>query len=142
MLDWPLFRSSITPSTTTTTTTNSNNGTNAKPKATLTVRPHADISIALSTPTGLYTPTLTRTDTLSTYALASHLTHFSSLGRRTPCALGPREMPKSGGTLTLSAPVTPGQSISFTFAVTLSSSAGNTYQGLTASQPLVWTFTS
>ncbi|KAJ3493470.1 hypothetical protein NLJ89_g11012 [Agrocybe chaxingu] len=46
MIEWPLFRSSITPRT----------DPSAKP--TLTVRPNADISIALSTPTGLYTPTL------------------------------------------------------------------------------------
>jgi hypothetical protein len=48
----------------------------------------------------------------------------------------------SGGALTLAAPVAAGATVTFTFAVTLASSAGNTYQGLVASQPLVWTFTS
>jgi uncharacterized repeat protein (TIGR01451 family) len=48
----------------------------------------------------------------------------------------------SGGALTLTAPVPAGTTVSFTFAVTLASAAGNTYQGLAASQPLVWTFTS
>lgn len=42
----------------------------------------------------------------------------------------------------LATPVVPGQTISFTFSVTLLSSAGNTYQGLAASQPLVWQFVS
>ncbi|CAL1696881.1 unnamed protein product [Somion occarium] len=68
MLEWPLFRSSITPSTST------------SDKPTLTVRPNADISIALSTPTGLYTPTL----------------------QRIPSGLTPAEMPKRGGTVTVS----------------------------------------
>jgi uncharacterized repeat protein (TIGR01451 family) len=48
----------------------------------------------------------------------------------------------SGGALSLSAPVAAATTISYTFAVTLASGAGNTYQGLAASQPLVWTFTS
>ena len=48
----------------------------------------------------------------------------------------------TAGPLSLSAPVAPGATITFTFAVTLASGAGNTYQGLAASQPLVWTFTS
>ena len=48
----------------------------------------------------------------------------------------------SGGTLALTSPVAAGTTITYTFAVTLASSAGNTYQGLSASQPLVWTFTS
>lgn len=93
MLQWPLLRSSITPST-------SAESPNAKP--TLTVRPHADITIALSTPTGLYTPTLQHVDTSSIYSLASQLKHLSHLGRQVPCALTPNEMPKRGGTLTVS----------------------------------------
>lgn len=93
MTEWPLFRASITPAT-------SDLAANAKP--TLTIRPHADISIALSTPSGLYTPTLQRADTYSVYALASQISHFSALGRRTPCGLTPAEMPKRGGTLTVS----------------------------------------
>ncbi len=48
----------------------------------------------------------------------------------------------AGGALTLSAPVAPNASVSFTFAVTLAAASGNTYQGLAASQPLVWTFTA
>ncbi|KAF9001647.1 CoA-dependent acyltransferase [Hymenopellis radicata] len=90
MIEWPLFRSSITPSQV----------SDAKP--TLTVRPHADINIALSTPSGLYTPTLQGVDTQTIYGLASSLKHLSHLGRQTPCALTPKEMPKRGGTLTVS----------------------------------------
>ncbi len=48
----------------------------------------------------------------------------------------------SGGTLTLTAPVAAAATVTFRFDVTLASSAGNTYQGLSASQPLVWTFTA
>ena len=48
----------------------------------------------------------------------------------------------TGGALTLSAPVASGTTITYKFDVTLASSAGNTYQGLAASQPLVWTFTA
>lgn len=48
----------------------------------------------------------------------------------------------SGGALTLASPVAAGATVSFTFAVTLASTAGNSYQGLAASQPLVWTFTA
>lgn len=48
----------------------------------------------------------------------------------------------SGGALTLTAPVAPNTPVSYTFAVTLAASATNVYQGLAASQPLVWTFTS
>lgn len=47
----------------------------------------------------------------------------------------------SGKVLTLPA-LTAGTSASFSFAVTLPSTAGNTYQGLQASQPLVWNFSS
>lgn len=39
-------------------------------------------------------------------------------------------------------PVTPGTSTPFTIDVTLDQSATNAYQGLTASVPLTWTFTS
>ncbi len=48
----------------------------------------------------------------------------------------------TGGPLTLTAPVAAGTTITYRFDVTLSASAGNTYQGLAVSQPLVWTFTS
>lgn len=92
MLEWPLFRSSIT----------SVSVPSASEKPTLTLRPHTDINIALSTPTGLYTPTLQRVDTHSVYSLASQLKHISHLGRQVPCGLTPAEMPKRGGTLTVS----------------------------------------
>jgi 2-oxoisovalerate dehydrogenase E2 component (dihydrolipoyl transacylase) len=92
MLEWPLFRSSITPSW--------NPASGEKP--TLTLRPHADINIALSTPTGLYTPTLQRVDAHSVYGLAAQLRRLTYLGRQVPCALTPAEMPRRGGTLTVS----------------------------------------
>ena len=92
MLEWPLFRSSITPSW--------NAASGERP--TLTLRPHADINIALSTSTGLYTPTLQHVDTHNVYSLASQLKHLSHLGRQVPCGLTPAEMPKRGGTLTVS----------------------------------------
>src|SRR5208283_1942461 len=97
MLEWPLFRSSIT-SIPETHMPSSN--ANAKPM--LTIRQHADISIALSTPTGLYTPTIVNTNTYSVYTLAARLAHLAHLGRQTPCALSPADMPRRGGTLTLS----------------------------------------
>ncbi|KAF8626580.1 hypothetical protein AX15_004793 [Amanita polypyramis BW_CC] len=97
MMEWPIFRSSLTPTNGNTTTDTNTNG-----KPTLTLRPHTDISLALSTPTGLYTPTLLSTDQLSIYALASQITHLSHLGRQIPCGLGPKEMPKRGGTISVS----------------------------------------
>jgi 2-oxoisovalerate dehydrogenase E2 component (dihydrolipoyl transacylase) len=90
MQDWPIFRSSITPSS------------ESSPKPTVTIRPHADIAIALSTPTGLYTPTIQRTNSHSLYSLASQLSHLAALGRRTPCGLTPADMPRRGGTITVS----------------------------------------
>ncbi|TFY64114.1 hypothetical protein EVG20_g6053 [Dentipellis fragilis] len=93
MVQWPILRSSIT-------TPAANATPNAKP--TVTVRPHADISIALSTPTGLYTPTIQHVDTHSVYSLASSLKHLSHLGRQVPSGLTPAELPKRGGTLTVS----------------------------------------
>ncbi|OCH94193.1 CoA-dependent acyltransferase [Obba rivulosa] len=94
MMEWPLFRSSITGSE------QSQSLASARP--TLTLRPHADISIAMSTPTGLYTPTIQAVDTTSIYSLASQLRHLSHLGRQTPCALTHAEMPKRGGTVSVS----------------------------------------
>ena len=92
MHEWPLFRASI-----------ASDGTGAgASKPTMTLRPHADISIALSTPTGLYTPTIQGVDRQSVYALASQLKHISHLGRQVPCALTPKEMPKRGGTISVS----------------------------------------
>ncbi|KAF9475358.1 CoA-dependent acyltransferase [Pholiota conissans] len=89
MLEWPIFRSSITYSP-------------DSPKPSLTIRPSADISIALSTPTGLYTPTIQHANIQSIYSLSGQLKHLSHLGRQTPCALTPKEMPKRGGTITVS----------------------------------------
>ena len=89
MREWPLFRSSITPDS-------------PSDKPTMTIRPHADISIALSTPTGLYTPTLQAVDGQSVYALAAQLRHLAHLGRQVPCALTPAEMPRRGGTVSVS----------------------------------------
>ncbi|KAE9400785.1 CoA-dependent acyltransferase [Gymnopus androsaceus JB14] len=91
MIEWPLFRASITPT-----------ASDVSSKPTLTIRPHSDISIALSTPNGLYTPTLQSADTYSMYALSSQLKHISHLGRQIPSGLTPKEMPKRGGTLTVS----------------------------------------
>jgi 2-oxoisovalerate dehydrogenase E2 component (dihydrolipoyl transacylase) len=94
MIEWPLFRSSIS--------------TSGGPKPNLAIRPSADVSIALSTPTGLYTPTIQSISTTlpnkshDLYSLASTITHLSNLGRKTPCGLTPKEMPKRGGTVTVS----------------------------------------
>ncbi len=91
MLEWPIFRSSITP----------HSSTSESSKPTLTIRPNADISITLSTPTGLYTPTMQSVNTQSIYALSSQLKHLSHLGRQTPCALTQRRCQR-GGTITVS----------------------------------------
>ncbi|KAG6330380.1 hypothetical protein ID866_8710 [Astraeus odoratus] len=92
MMEWPLFRASIT--------STPNKDTGSKP--TLTIRPTADITLALSTPTGLYTPTVTSAQSLSIHTLASRITHLAYLGRQIPCGLGPQEMPKRGGTISVS----------------------------------------
>ncbi|KZT40419.1 CoA-dependent acyltransferase [Sistotremastrum suecicum HHB10207 ss-3] len=98
MMEWPLFRSSITPSPP--STTPSPSPTDAKAKPTLTIRPTADISLALSTPTGLYTPTLLSTSSLSIYQITSTLRRFQSLALSSK--LTPAEMPKKGGTISVS----------------------------------------
>ncbi len=95
MMEWPIFRASLTP-----ISNLSSQGAGGKP--TLTLRPHTDISLALSTPTGLYTPTLTHVDETSIYALASRIAHFAYLGRQVPCKLTMNEMPKRGGTISVS----------------------------------------
>ena len=92
MHSWPLFRSSITPGSV------SNNSS----KPTMTLRPHSDICIALSTPTGLYTPTVRAVNTHSVYSLAATLKHLAYLGRQVPCGFTPAELPRRGGTLTVS----------------------------------------
>ena len=48
----------------------------------------------------------------------------------------------TASSLTLPAAPAAGVSVPFTFAVTLDSSADNTYQGLAASVPMTWTFTA
>jgi len=70
MMEWPLFRSSITPKL----------EEEEKAKPTLTVRPGTDIAVALSTPTGLYTPTLTGVNMSSVYDIQSKLKHLQYLG--------------------------------------------------------------
>ncbi|KAH9991057.1 2-oxoacid dehydrogenases acyltransferase-domain-containing protein [Russula vinacea] len=57
---------------------------------------------ALSTPTGLYTPTVRAVDTHTVYSLAAAVKHLAYLGRQVPCALTPAELPRRGGTLTVS----------------------------------------
>ncbi|XP_006457510.1 hypothetical protein AGABI2DRAFT_196179, partial [Agaricus bisporus var. bisporus H97] len=90
MMEWPLFRGSITPEL----------PENAKP--TLTIRSGADIALALSTPTGLYTPTLTGINGNSVFDIQAKLKNLQHLGRQIPCGLTPKEMPKRGGTITVS----------------------------------------
>jgi 2-oxoisovalerate dehydrogenase E2 component (dihydrolipoyl transacylase) len=90
MMEWPIFRSSITPTT------------SPESKPSVTLRPQADISIALSTPTGLYTPTLQNVDSFSAFEIMGRLRRLSNLGRQIPLGLGPKDMPKRGGTLTVS----------------------------------------
>ncbi|TFK28461.1 CoA-dependent acyltransferase [Coprinopsis marcescibilis] len=90
MLEWPPLRSSIAPTT------------DPSSKPTLTVRPSGDIAIALSMPTGPYSLTLLSANNHTIYGLASQLKHLTYLGRQTPCALSPKEMPKRGGTITVS----------------------------------------
>ncbi|KAF6758837.1 2-oxoacid dehydrogenases acyltransferase-domain-containing protein [Ephemerocybe angulata] len=89
MMEWPLLRSTL-----------ASNPSSTKPS--LAIRPSADIALALSTPTGLYTPTLSAVQQSSVYTLAATLKHLSFLGRQVPCALSPKEMPRRGGTLTVS----------------------------------------
>ncbi|KAI8983293.1 CoA-dependent acyltransferase [Trametes punicea] len=96
MQEWPIFRSSIASSP----SPGDASAGNARP--TMTIRPHSDISIALSTPTGLYTPTIQAVETQTVYALAAQLRHLAHLGRQVPCALTPNEMPRRGGTVSVS----------------------------------------
>jgi 2-oxoisovalerate dehydrogenase E2 component (dihydrolipoyl transacylase) len=90
MMEWPLFRSSITPNTSLTD------------KPTLTLRPTADVSIALATPTGLYTPTISSLESLTPYEIASRIKRFQVLGERVPCGLTPADMPKKGAAISIS----------------------------------------
>nr|GAT60165.1 predicted protein [Mycena chlorophos] len=87
MMDWPLLRSSITSPPT--------------PKPSLTVRPNADIALALATPTGLYTPVLRAANTRSIYAIASDVANLATLGRRVPSGLMAAHL-GGGGTISVS----------------------------------------
>ena len=89
MLEWPLFRSSIT-------------YPQNPEKPALTIRPTTDISFAMSTLTGLYTPTLTDIASMSPYTIQGELKRLAMLGRQVPSGLGLRELPRKGGTLTVS----------------------------------------
>ncbi|KAJ7069670.1 CoA-dependent acyltransferase [Mycena amicta] len=91
MMEWPLLRSSITPS--------SSSASNPKPS--LTIRPRADIALALATPTGLYTPVLRAAETRNLYAIASDVTHLATLGRRVPSGLTAAHL-GGGGTISVS----------------------------------------
>ncbi|KAJ6603344.1 hypothetical protein DFH09DRAFT_1458785 [Mycena vulgaris] len=51
-------------------------------KPTLTIRPHADLALALATSTGLHTALLRAAETRSVYALASEVAWLAELGRR------------------------------------------------------------
>ncbi|KAJ7181135.1 2-oxoacid dehydrogenases acyltransferase-domain-containing protein [Mycena filopes] len=92
MMDWPLFRASIT-------SPSSSSTGNGKPS--LTIRPHADLALALATPSGLYTPLLRAADSYPLYALASQVAHLAALGRRVPSGLT-REHLSGGGTISVS----------------------------------------
>ena len=51
---------------------------------------------------GLYAPTIQNVSARSVHSLASILKKISHLGRQVPCNLTPAEMPKRGGTITVS----------------------------------------
>lgn len=89
MLEWPLFRSSVLLA-------------EGSEKPSLGVRPTTDICFAMSTMSGLYTPTLSNVASLSPYAIQGELKRLQALGRQVPSGLGPRELPRKGGTLTVS----------------------------------------
>ncbi|KAF8338320.1 2-oxoacid dehydrogenases acyltransferase-domain-containing protein [Cantharellus anzutake] len=99
MLEWPIFRTTISH---TQSSSASSSSPASPPKPMLALRPHADISLALSTPTGLYTPTIQAVERLSTYEIAGEIKRLTELGRRIPSALSRNEMPPNGGTITVS----------------------------------------
>ncbi|EJT99090.1 CoA-dependent acyltransferase [Dacryopinax primogenitus] len=106
MLEWPLFRSTVAPtsspaSLTTSSTTPASSSPTATDRPSLLVRPNADISLALSTPTGLYTPTLFAANQLSPYELQGRITRLARLGRTVPSQLSPAEFGR-GGTIAVS----------------------------------------
>ncbi|KAJ7618630.1 CoA-dependent acyltransferase [Roridomyces roridus] len=91
MMEWPLFRSGITPGT----------EPDSGEKRTLTIRPHADIALALATPTGLYAPVLRAADTRSVYGLASDIARLGAKGRAVPAKLTQADF-AGGATLSVS----------------------------------------
>lgn len=86
MHEWPLFRSSVLSSST---------------KPSLKIRPTTDISLAMSTPTGLYTPTMSTVSTRSIYEIAGELADLSCRAREIPCGLTSKEM-QANGTISVS----------------------------------------
>lgn len=58
--------------------------------------------MALSTPTGLYSPTIQSVDKLNAYEIMGELKRLQNLGRQVPSGLTTKEMPRAGGTLTVS----------------------------------------
>ncbi|PVF97101.1 CoA-dependent acyltransferase [Serendipita vermifera] len=90
MQEWAIFRSSINPKV------------NEDEKPSITIRPHSDIAIAVSTTSGLYTPVIQAVDTKSPYDIMAELRRFQSLGRQTPAAFTPKELPKKGATISVS----------------------------------------
>jgi len=90
MQEWPIFRSSLNPRT------------NGDERPSLTIRPHADIAIAVSTSTGLYTPVIQAVVTKNPYEIMGELRRFQSLGRQSPAGFSFKEMPKRGATISVS----------------------------------------
>lgn len=90
MQEWPIFRSSL------------NTRSNEEERPSLTVRPHSDIAIAVSTSTGLYTPVIQAVDTKNPYEIMGELRRFQSLGRQSPAGFSFKEMPKRGATISVS----------------------------------------
>ncbi|KAJ6468472.1 CoA-dependent acyltransferase [Mycena sanguinolenta] len=94
MMEWPLFRAAITPPSAASASSAATATQGPQPKQTLIIRPHADIALALATPSGLYTPLLRAADTQSVYSLASTVAHLAALGR----GVSPPPSPSSTGT--------------------------------------------
>lgn len=90
MQEWPIFRSSL------------NARATEDERPSLTIRPQSDIAIAVSTPTGLYTPVIQSVDTKSPYEIMGELRRFQSLGRQSPAGFTPKEIPKRGATISVS----------------------------------------
>ena len=107
-----------------TTVTIANTGTVAATSFSLT--PGACAQSALGTPVGNATDLCTKLHVKITTGTTT-VYEGSASALTTPVAL---------------TPLANGASASYTFAVSLDSSADNTYQGLQASQPLTWTFQS